>query len=66
MQNKNLSSFAENFWRGNNQQLKDDLTNILYETISYYDYNEKYCHGFMTGILKGAGIHAISNIEEGL
>ena len=50
----------------NNQQLKEDLTNILYETISYYDYDEKYYHGFMTEILICDGIHAISNTEEGL
>ena len=66
MQNKNLSSFADYFWCGNSQHLKNELTNILYETISYFDYDEKYYHGFIIGILKVAGIHAISNTEEGL
>ena len=27
---------------------------------------KKYYHGFIIGILKGAGLHAISNTEEGL
>lgn len=41
------------------------LNNVLYQSISYYDYDEKYYHGFMVGILQGTGIVS-SNQESGL
>lgn len=41
------------------------LNNVLYQSISYYDYDEKYYHGFMVGILQGNGIVS-SNQESGL
>lgn len=39
----------------------------LRDTISFYDYQENYYHGFLTGLLKGAGNYRIvSNRESGI
>ena len=38
----------------------------LYSTISYHDNAESFYHGFMTGLLRGAGLVISSNRENGL
>ena len=38
----------------------------LYSTISYHDSAESFYHGFMTGLLRGAGLAISSNRENGL
>ena len=38
----------------------------LYSTISYFDSAENYYHGFMTGLIRGAGLFICSNGEPGL
>ena len=38
----------------------------LYSTISYFDSAENYYHGFMTGLIRGAGLSICSNGEPGL
>lgn len=48
----------------------DTIGNIVSEklmaAISYYDYDEHYYHGFMTGLLSGmGGYDVISNRESG-
>lgn len=42
------------------------LTQKLYSTISYFDSAENYYHGFMTGLICGAGLSVSSNDETGL
>ena len=61
-----LSSFAEALWNGNAAGLQQMLTQILYGTISYFDGAENYYHGFMTGLIRGAGLSICSNDEIGL
>ena len=39
---------------------------LIYNMISFYDYAENYYHGFLAGILKGAGKYlVVSNRESG-
>ena len=61
-----LASFAEALWKGDSEFLQQTLTQVLYGTISYYDSAENYYHGFMTGLIRGAGLPIISNSEKGL
>jgi hypothetical protein len=43
------------------------MTDVLFSTISYFDYHEDYYHAFMTGmIVSGKGIEVDSNQENGL
>ena len=46
--------------------LQQILTEILYGTISYFDSAENYYHGFMSGLIRGAGLSVYSNDEKGL
>ena len=66
VKNHNLHPFLEALWSGDAQLVQDMITRILYETISYYDSAENYYHGFMTGLLRGAGLAVTSNHESGL
>ncbi|MCR4784710.1 MAG: ATP-binding protein [bacterium] len=66
LKNQDLSSFTEALWDGNAAKLEQILTEILYSTISYFDSAENYYHGFMTGLIRGAGLSICSNGEPGL
>ena len=61
-----LSSFVEALWSGDAVGLQQILTEILYGTISYFDSAENYYHGFMSGLIRGAGLSTCSNDETGL
>ena len=47
--------------------IEEFLSQKLLETISYYDYDESYYHGFLSGLLTGMGGYLVqSNRESGL
>ena len=52
---------------GDTDAMQSEITRMLYNTISYYDYSESYYHGFLTGLLYGigGGYAAKSNREGG-
>lgn len=51
---------------GDCETAEDFLSAQLMNTISYFDYAESYYHGFLTGLLKGAGSYEVySNRESG-
>ncbi|MCR5813073.1 MAG: ATP-binding protein [Desulfovibrio sp.] len=60
-----LKSFMDALWKGNSAIVQATLTDLLYSTISYFDQAENYYHGFLTGLLRGAGFSVLSNREEG-
>lgn len=42
------------------------ISEKLMETISYFDYDERFYHGFLTGMLTGmGGYDVLSNRESG-
>lgn len=46
--------------------MQEELTNILYETISSFDESENYYHGLVAGLLSGMkGYRTKSNRETG-
>lgn len=53
-------------WSGNEKMAKKLITDLLFDTISYFDYREDYYHAFLAGIFAGAGYAVESNKEYGL
>lgn len=53
-------------WNGDIQQLQDYISNTLFDTISYYDYQESFYHAFLAGLLSRKGYKVESNYENGL
>lgn len=52
---------------GDCTKVSDIITGQLMETVSFYDYKEDYCHGFLAGLLKHNKKYiVISNRESGL
>ena len=66
MKKQDLSAFASAVWDGDSEVMQNTLTDILYDTISYHDSAESFYHGFMAGLLRGAGFALGSNRENGL
>ncbi len=52
--------------KGDCAAMEDIINGQLRDTISFFDYQENYYHGFLTGLLKGAGNYRVaSNRENG-
>ncbi len=66
MQQSDRKVLFEAFWDGNDERVTKIISDILFETISYYDYKEDYYHAFLAGIFTGAGYAVESNKEYGL
>lgn len=41
------------------------MTDILFGTISYFDYREDFYHAFVAGLFSGAGYDVRTNSEQG-
>ena len=52
-------------WSGNAEALTEEMSDLLYRTISYHDYREDFYHAFLAGIFAGAGYSVTSNREHG-
>ncbi|QQR24480.1 AAA family ATPase [[Clostridium] innocuum] len=57
-------SFMEALIREDVKQANDILDQILFQSISYFDYDEKFYHGVLIGLLNQ--YHVVSNHETGL
>ena len=53
-------------WEGDQESAARDLSDFLWETISYHDYHEDYYHAFLAGLFVGLGYSVESNRESGL
>ena len=63
---KELSPLYESILSGDTEKMEEILSENLMETISFYDYQESYYHGFLTGMLKNIGNYIVqSNRESG-
>ena len=58
-------SLFEAFWNGDAEKITEQLNDLLFQTISYYDYRESYYHAFLSGIFVGAGYGVESKREYG-
>ena len=59
------NAFFREWWNGEADRLTNEITDILFDTISYFDYREDYYHAFMAGLFSGAGYEVQSNSEQG-
>ena len=63
---KDLSALYESILCGDTQNIAHILSENLMETISFYDYQENYYHGFLTGLLINMKNYIVqSNRESG-
>lgn len=53
------------FWSGNEMEATNLVTDILFDTISYFEYREDFYHAFLAGLFAGAGYAVESNREYG-
>lgn len=53
------------WWNGDEKKLTQEITDILFTTISYFDYRKDYYHAFTAGLFAGAGYEVVSNSEQG-
>lgn len=63
---KKFSLLYESILNGDREKMAGILSENLMETISFYDYQESYYHGFLAGMLKNIGNYIVlSNRESG-
>lgn len=63
---KELTTLYESMLNGDAEKMAEILSENLMETISFYDYQESYYHGFLAGMLKNIGNYIVqSNRESG-
>lgn len=66
MKSRDRKPLFEAWWSGDEVVLTEMVSEILFETISYFDYREDYYHAFLAGLFAGAGYNVSSNTESGL
>ncbi len=59
------SEFFRAWWNGDAEKLTQEVTDILFGTISYFDYKEDFYHAFVAGLFSGAGYDVRTNSEQG-
>ena len=59
-------AMMEALWSGDEAAASKEISDFLWQTISYNDYHEDYYHAFLAGIFVGRGYEVESNKERGL
>lgn len=62
---KDRTALFRAWWDGDAETLTQEITDILFDTISYFDYKEDYYQAMVTGMFLGAGYAVKSNSESG-
>lgn len=57
--------FFQAWWNGDDETLTREVSDILFDTISYFNYKEDYYQGFVSGLFSGAGYEVKSDLEQG-
>lgn len=63
---KDRSELFFALWNGDDAKLTKLISDLLFDTISYHDYEESFYHAFLTGLFSNAGYRVESNYENGL
>jgi len=66
LDNSRQKALMEAFWEEDIEGAEKQLSDFLWDTISYHDYHEDYYHAFMAGLFVGLGYSVESNKESGL
>ena len=59
-------AFINAMWNRDEETAGNTLSDILWDSISYFDYGEEYYHGMLNGIFTSRGYSLDSNTEAGL
>lgn len=62
----NVDAFITAMWNRDEKTASEMLSDILWNSISYFDYGEDYYHGMLNGIFTSRGFSPDSNDEAGL
>lgn len=62
---KDRTALFHAWWSGDAKTLTQEVTDILFGTISYFDYKEDFYHAIITGMFLGAGYEVKTNSEQG-
>lgn len=62
----NVDAFITAMWNKDEKTASEKLTDILWHSISFFDYGEDYYHGMLNGIFTSRGFKPDSNDEAGL
>ncbi len=65
IKDRDRSELFNEWWNGEDEKLTENVSDILFDTISYYDYREDFYHAFVAGMFSGAGYEVKSNSEQG-
>ena len=60
---KELTPLYESLLNGDAEKMAEILSENLMDTISFYDYQESYYHGFLVGMLKNIGNYIVHKKE---
>lgn len=60
------SELFDALWKGDATRLQEYINDVLFDTISFYDYHENFYHAFLAGQLSRKGYAVKSNRESGL
>ena len=60
------SELFDALWKGDAKRLQEYINDTLFDTISFYDYQENFYHAFLAGQLSRKGYVVKSNRENGL
>lgn len=60
------SALFDALWKGDAGRLQEHINDALFDTISFYDYQESFYHAFLAGLLSRKGYVVKSNRENGL
>lgn len=66
MDTSRVDAFITAMWNKDEETASEMLTEILWNSISYFDYGEDYYHGMLNGIFTSRGFKPDSNDEAGL
>jgi len=53
------------FWNADAEMASREISDLLFQSVSYNDYKESYYHAFVAGLFAGAGYIVESNYEYG-
>ncbi len=65
VQTLDRSDFFQAMWNGRTEAASAFISDLLFASISYYDYSESYYHAFLAGLFAGGGYMVESNFEYG-
>ena len=62
----NYGKLWQSLWNADTEDLSRQLSDLLFDTISYHYYSENFYHAFLTGLFAGTEYIVASNYENGL